>query len=142
MSEEIKEKEVESSIELPTGIIKSKIKSPKNLLIFSKPKTGKTTLLSQLPDCLILDFESGTDYVDAIKIKVESIGHLKKIGKAILEKGRPYKFIAVDTVTALEGMSLPLAEQLYMKSPMGVNWLTQGKPKYGSLLNMPNGAGY
>jgi hypothetical protein len=25
---------------------------------------------------------------------------------------------------------------------MGKNWFTEGKPKYGSILNLPNGAGY
>jgi len=50
--------------------------------------------------------------------------------------------VAVDTITALEELCIPFAEQLYMKSPMGKNWFTEGKPKYGSILNMPNGAGY
>jgi hypothetical protein len=48
----------------------------------------------------------------------------------------------VDTITALEEMCIPYAEELYMRSPMGKNWLTDGKPKYGSILNLPNGAGY
>jgi hypothetical protein len=39
-------------------------------------------------------------------------------------------------------MCIPYAEELYARSPMGKNWLTEGKPKHGSLLNLPNGAGY
>jgi hypothetical protein len=39
-------------------------------------------------------------------------------------------------------MCIPFAEDLYSKSSMGKNWFTDGKPKYGSILNMPNGAGY
>lgn len=134
-----------SKFVLPTSIIKSVIKSPKNLIIFSKPKTGKTTLLSKLPNCLILDLEDGTDYVDALKIKATSIKDIIEIGKQIKLAGRPYEFIAIDTVTALEEMCIPYAEELYSRSPMGKNWFTPvegGKAKYGNILNMPDGAGY
>jgi hypothetical protein len=98
--------------------------------------------LSQLENCLILDLEEGSDYVDAIKLKARSIDDIRAIGKAIKEAGYPYKYVAVDTITALEEMCIPFAEDLYSKSSMGKNWFTDGKPKYGSILNMPNGAGY
>lgn len=122
--------------------VSAETKSPKNLIIFSKPKVGKTTLLSQLENCLILDLEDGSDYVDAIKLKARSIDDIRAIGKAIKEAGYPYKYVAVDTITALEEMCIPFAEDLYSKSSMGKNWFTDGKPKYGNILNMPNGAGY
>jgi energy-coupling factor transporter ATP-binding protein EcfA2 len=131
-----------SEIVLPMTKVSAETKSPKNLIIFSKPKVGKTTLLSQLENCLILDLEEGSDYVDAIKLKARSIDDIRAIGKAIKEAGYPYKYVAVDTITALEEMCIPFAEDLYSKSSMGKNWFTDGKPKYGSILNMPNGAGY
>jgi energy-coupling factor transporter ATP-binding protein EcfA2 len=131
-----------SEIVLPMTKVSAETKSPKNLIIFSKPKVGKTTLLSQLENCLILDLEDGSDYVDAIKLKARSIDDIRAIGKAIKEAGYPYKYVAVDTITALEEMCIPFAEDLYSKSSMGKNWFTEGKPKYGSILNMPNGAGY
>ena len=131
-----------SEIVLPMTKVSAETKSPKNLIIFSKPKVGKTTLLSHLDNCLILDLEDGADYVDAIKLKAKSIDDIRAIGKAIKEAGYPYKYIAVDTITALEEMCIPFAEDLYSKSSMGKNWFTDGKPKYGSILNMPNGAGY
>jgi len=129
-------------IELPLKPVMALTKSPKDLIIFSKPKVGKTSLLSQLDNCLILDFEEGSDYVDAIKLKANSIAELREIGKAIKEAGNPYKYIAVDTITALEDKCIPYAEELYAKSSMGANWFTQGKPKYGTIINLPNGAGY
>ena len=129
-------------IQLPTSKVTATCKSPKNLIIFSKPKAGKTTVLSQLDNCLILDLENGSDYVDALKIKASSVEEIKHIGKAIAEAGNPYKYIAVDTITALEEMCIPYAELLYSKSPMGKGWPTEGKAKYGSILNLPNGAGY
>ena len=48
--------------------VKAESQSPKNLIIFSKPKVGKTSLLAELNDALIIDLEDGSDYVDALKV--------------------------------------------------------------------------
>lgn len=120
-------------------------KSPKNLILFSKPKVGKTSLLAQLEDCLIIDLEKGSDYVDALKISAGSIEEIKAIGEQIKKEGHPYKYIALDTITALEELCIPYAEVIYSKTSMGQNWFkegTGGKAIYGSIINMPNGAGY
>jgi len=141
------------SIVLPTVKVSAATKSPKNLIIFSKPKVGKTSLLAELPNCLILDLESGTDYVDALKVKANSVKEIREIGKAIIAADRPYDYIAVDTITALETMCIIEAEKLYMKTPMGKpTWIkrlpddsidpTSAKLQYGSILNLPNGQGY
>jgi hypothetical protein len=134
--------EKNNEIVLPTKKVKAITQSPKNMIIFSKPKVGKTTLLSQLENCLIIDLEDGSDYVDALKVKASSVADIKQIGEAIVKAGNPYKYIALDTITALETICIPYAEQLYSKSPMGATWFEKGKPKYGNILNMPNGAGY
>jgi hypothetical protein len=131
-----------TKIVLPTKKVEAAQKSPKNLIVFSKPKVGKTSLFAQLDDCLILDLEHGTDYVDAMKIKASSVEEIKEIGEAIIEQGKPYKYIAVDTITALEEMCIPYAELIYSRTSMGKNWYSKLKPEYGSILNMPNGAGY
>lgn len=138
-----KDKKTEApKIVLPTSKITAAHQSPKNLIVFSKPKVGKTSLFAQLPDCLILDLEHGTDYVDAMKIKANTVEEIKEIGDEIIRQGRPYKYIAVDTITALEEMCIPYAELIYSRTSMGKNWYTKLKPEYGSILNMPNGAGY
>ena len=123
--------------------------NPKNLIIFSKPKTGKTSLLAGLEGALILDLEDGSDFVDAVKIKARSIADIRAIGKAIKEAGYPYKYIGIDTITALEDMAIDYAEEIYAKTPMGKGWFEatrdgerSGKEKYGNILNMPEGAGY
>jgi len=131
-----------SEIKLPTEIVKAVHKSPKNLILIAKPKVGKTTLLSKLENCLILDLEDGSDYVDAMKVKARSIKDIKAIGDQIKASGYPYDIIAVDTITALEDMCIPYAEDLYAKSPGGKNWFTENKAKYGNILNLPNGSGY
>ena len=57
-----------SEIKLPMQKVKAESQSPKNLIIFSKPKVGKTSLLAELNDALIIDLEDGSDYVDALKV--------------------------------------------------------------------------
>ena len=142
-----------AEIVLPTQRVAASQISPKNLIIFSKPKVGKTSLLAQLEDCLILDLEDGSDYVDAMKLKASSVDDIKAIGKAIKEAGFPYKYIAVDTITALETICLPYAEVLYSRTPMGKNWFKKtldgsqyapdsGKAMYGVVTSLPNGAGW
>jgi hypothetical protein len=129
-------------IKLPLEKVKAGSQSPNNLIIFSKPKTGKTTLFTNLENCLILDLENGADYVDAIKIKASSVEEIKHIGKAIKDAGNPYQYVAVDTITALEEMCIPYAEELYSRTPMGKNWFGSAKTQYGTILSLPNGAGY
>ncbi len=116
--------------------------SPRNLIIFSKPKVGKTTLISQLDNCLTIDLETGSDFLESLRVSANSVVDIKGYGEAILAKGRPYQYIAIDTITKLEELCIPYAEILYMKTSMGKNWETKLKPEYGSILNLPNGAGY
>ncbi len=92
--------------------------------------------MALLDNCLILDFENGSDYVEALKLKVDSLATLKAVGQEIVKAGKPYKYIAVDTVTALEEMCLSYAKTLYMETPMGKNF------NGDSVLKLPNGAGY
>jgi len=142
-----------AEIKLPTQKVKAAHQSPKNLIIFSKPKVGKTELLAQLPECLLLDLEGGSDFVDAMKLQATSVEDIKAIGEQIkahvAEHGKaPYKYIAVDTVTALENICIPYGEILYSKTAQGKHWFKakpnqkSGKAQYGNILNLPNGAGY
>jgi len=142
MSKKEEEAESKPKFVLPSKKVKAEHQSPSNLIIFSKPKVGKTSMFAQLDNCLILDLEKGTKYVDAIKLEANSVADIKEIGEAIIAQGKPYKYIAVDTITALEEMCVPYAELLYSRTSMGVNWFSKLKAQYGTILNMPNGAGY
>jgi hypothetical protein len=123
-------------IQLPTQKIAPVRANPKRMVIYSKPKAGKTSALALLDNCLILDFENGSDYVEALKLKIDSLSTLKAVGQEIVKAGKPYKYIAVDTVTALEEMCLSYAKTLYMETAMGKNFAGD------SVLKLPNGAGY
>ena len=85
---------------------------------------------------LIIDLENGTDYVDALKIKANNLKELLDIGKQVIAAGKPYKFITIDTVTALEEMVAPLAVKKYRNTPMGKNF------DGDNVITLPNGAGY
>ena len=124
------------SIVLPTKKVKVERNNPKRLIIYSKPKTGKTTAFAGLEDNLILDLENGSEYVEALKVKINSLQDLLDAGKAIKEAGCPYKYVTVDTVTALEDMIGPLAVKLYKQTSMG------SKYDGTNVLTLPNGAGY
>ena len=123
-------------VALPTQRIKAEQTNPKRLVIYSKPKTGKTSLMAALDNNLILDFENGSGYVDALKLDVKSLADLRAIGSQIIEEGRPYKYITVDTVTALEDMVRDLALKMYKETPMGAKF------PGNNVLTLPNGAGY
>jgi hypothetical protein len=121
---------------LPTKKVKAERVNPKRIVIYSKPKTGKTTAYAGLDDNLIIDLENGADYVDALKIKVSSLQELLEAGKAIKTAGNPYKYVTIDTVTALEDMIMPLAVKLYKATSIGAKF------DGDNVLTLPMGAGY
>ena len=124
------------SIVLPTKKVGPQRVNPKRLIIYSKPKTGKTSAFAGLDENLIIDLENGSDYVEALKIQVSSLQELLDAGKAIKAAGNPYKYVTIDTVTALEDMVGPLAIKLYRQTSMGKNY------DGDNILSLPNGAGY
>ena len=142
-----------NAIVLPTAPVPGTTKSPENLIIYSKPKTGKTTMLSKLKDCLIIDLEKGTNKIDAMKVQASNLTELHNIIKAVESSPHKYKYVAVDTVTELEAWCEWDATVMYMKTPMGKNFNRVQDPKTGelkvlpksqwdSVLSLAKGAGY
>lgn len=124
--------------ELPTSKIPAATQDPKYLILFGLPKVGKTTVLSTLDNNLILDFEQGTTYVDALKVQINSLKDLKECIKAIKDAGKPYKYITIDTITAVEEMAKPLAIKMYQESPMFSSRYADIK----DVTQLPNGSGW
>jgi hypothetical protein len=139
-------------MELPTKIIDVEHHNPRNLIIISKPKVGKTEFVAGLPNALLLDFENGSDYVAAMKMKINSIKELVEVARLIKESEHKYDYVVADTITALENMCIPYAEKIYSKTAVGKNWFKKdengklskasGKAKHGTILQLPDGAGY
>jgi hypothetical protein len=124
------------SIILPTNKSGVSRINPKRMVIYSKPKTGKTTALAMLDNNLLLDLENGADYVDALKVNINSLQELIDVANAVKAAGKPYKYITVDTVTALEDMIMPLAVKLYKATAIG------SKFDGDNVLSLAMGAGY
>jgi len=137
-------------IELPKGKMKPTRISPKTMVIYSKPKSGKTSIAAALEGNLIVDFEDGAEFTDGarfnvmMKAKEENTSVLsvikdlvEQIKVANKEKGSyVYKYITLDTVTALEDISLELANIMYRNTVQGKNW--EGK----DVRDLANGAGW
>jgi len=137
-------------IKLPTETVKASKINPRSIILFGKPKIGKTTAISQLENCLIIDLEGGTDYLDALKIDVIKIAEEEKLSpikvlKNVIDSlkkaneakgGFVYKFGAIDTISVLEDMVMPVALNLYKNTVQGRNF--QGD----NVLDLANGGGY
>ena len=104
------------AIVLPTSKIQPTETEPRVLVIFSKPKSGKSTALSLLDNNLILDTEKGTAYIEALKVDVSSVKDILEVCKQVKAAGCPYKYITLDTLTSLEEILQPYALSLWKKS--------------------------
>ena len=128
-------------IVLPKEKVKAKVENPGFLIIFGKPKAGKTTLASKLDNNLIIDLEGGSEFLEALAVQARSVKDLGEIANAIREEikstgKKPYKYITLDNASRLEEICLSYAATLYRQTPMGKNY--QGN----DVRTLPNGSGY
>lgn len=128
-------------IVLPKEKVKAKVENPRFLIIFGKPKAGKTTLASRLNNNLIVDLEGGSEFLEALAVQARSVKDLGDIATAIREEikqtgKKPYKYITLDNASRLEEICLSYAAQLYRATPMGKNY------SGNDVRTLPNGSGY
>lgn len=128
-------------IVLPKEKVKAKVENPRFLILFGKPKAGKTTLVAALEYNLIIDLEGGSEFLEALAVQARSVNDLGDIANAIREEikatgNKPYKYITIDNATRLEEMCMSFAIQLYKATPMGKKY--EGT----DLRTLPNGSGY
>jgi hypothetical protein len=122
---------------LPTKPVPAERKNPRVMVIYGPPKVGKTTILTALDNCLIVDCEEGSEHIEALKVKVNSLAELKLLAAELKKPESPkYKFIAIDTIDIVETWCEAEATTLYKRSPLGKDFI--GK----SVLTLPMGAGY
>lgn len=110
-------------------------------MIYSRPKTGKTTLASKLPRNLILDLEGGTKAIEALTKECLTysafVEFIKELRAHKAEHGSlPYDFITLDTATKLEEWCEVIAYNDYKASIIGKSF--QGK----SIYEIDQGGGY
>ena len=128
-------------IVLPKEKVKAKVENPRFLIIFGKPKAGKTTQASRLDNNLIVDLEGGSEFLEALAVQARSVIDLGDIATAIREEikqtgKKPYKYITLDNASRLEEICLSYAAQLYRATPMGKNY------SGNDVRTLPNGSGY
>ena len=150
-----------SNIVLPTERRKATDYNPRLMVLFGKPKCGKSTLMASLDNNLIIDLEDGYRALDVMCIQARNANDIFQIKAAIEQKnqengGKFYRFITIDNATRLEEMSLIYAAHLYRQTSMGQSWGYK-KDRIGNILmengkkvidpkadvrQLPNGAGY
>ena len=128
-------------IEIPTNKIQATSTNPHFLILYGRPKSGKTSCLAQLDGNLIIDLEGGSTFIDAMAVQARSVNDLGEIASAIRAKNKEvgryfYKHVTIDNATRLEEICLPYAKALYMKTPVGKNYTGD------DVRTLPNGSGY
>ncbi|MEX0595536.1 MAG: AAA family ATPase, partial [Candidatus Paceibacterota bacterium] len=121
---------------LPKEKVKVTNRNPKKLVIYGPPKVGKTALLAALENNLIIDLETGSSHIEALKIQANNFDDLQKIGTEIIKEGKPYTYITIDTVTELENWCETLATKMYKNTPQGMSFAGN------TVLELGYGAGY
>lgn len=128
-------------IVLPTEKVKAKVNNPRFLIIYGRPKAGKTSCVSALDNNLIIDLEGGSEFLECLSVQARNVNDLVEIATAIKAKiketgKKPYKFITIDNATRLEEICLSYAVQLYKSQPQGKNW------NGTDVRLLPQGSGY
>jgi hypothetical protein len=142
-------------MELPTTRQQVTDYNPSLMVLFGKPKSGKSTLMAALEGNLILDLEDGYRSLPVMRVRIRNAKDLLEVKKEIVKKAKelgklPYKYITIDNATRLEEMALPVAADLYRNTSMGANWQTRIDEKTGQRVPnkdadvrlLPNGSGY
>lgn len=133
---------------LPTTKTKAEKLSPTELILFGRPKVGKTTALSALDNCLIIDLERGTQSIEAMKVYANNLEELKQIVIDIHKSEHKYDYIAVDTLSKLEEWCEWEATENYMKTTIGKKFNRDAagnilaRRDWESVLSLPQGGGY
>lgn len=126
-------------------------------ILFGLPKCGKTTLLSQLPGCLIIDTENGTNKIKALIKKIPDdrgpVGKMKWLddfADYLIMEGKPYDYVAIDTLSEINDISEWSGTYRYMNSSQGKKFnrdeddemLKPTDDDYNSVHTLGQGFGY
>jgi len=131
--------------------------NPSSMILFSPPKMGKTTLVAELEDSLIIDLEKGAKFVKAMKVEINTWDEMIDLIQSLQKKkeedkrGYAYTYGVLDTTTKLEELILPFAGSMYRKTSQGKAWgyikdangvNTKNIDSKADITTLPNGAGY
>lgn len=129
--------------------------TPRLVLLYGLPKTGKSTVMADVESNLIVDLEHGYKALPVMSVDATNINELREVIKAIKEANKQkgscaYKYITIDNASRLEEMCLPYAKELYRATAQGKNFGYIIDPKTGErkedpkadIRTLPNGGGF
>lgn len=150
-------KEKNPDFDLPEGLSTPTI-NMESCILYGLPKCGKTTLLSTLPNCLIIDTENGTNKISALVKKIPEgkgpVGRmrwLEEFADYLIAQGKPYDYVALDTLTEVNDMAEWSGTWRYMHTNQGKNFnrtedtgdmLKPADNDYQSVHTLKEGFGY
>ena len=155
-------------MELPKTRSEIKNENPSFMIIFARPKQGKSTWISALDDNLVIDLEDGYRALSVLKVQARTYKDFLELRNLIVDKAKtdgctrengkkPYKFITIDNASRLEEYLNDRAGDRYRsetlagskwgikKDARGVPILKDGKPvkdPSADITTLPNGQGY
>jgi len=158
----------EFDIQLPMEPVEAELVNPSTMVLFGLPKSGKTSAVLDLPGCFDISLEkNGASFQKGLKIQIpkdlnplQSIAWLKAVAKKIKAQGRPYKYVAIDTLTIVDQWCEWTGTERYMNTSQGKEWnrwnkiehpdkkelwgkrMPFGDPDYESIHNQGQGYGY
>lgn len=117
-------------IELPTQATEPELVNPTTMVLFGLAKSGKTTAVLGLEGCCDISLEkNGVKFGKGIKLQIpegldpiESIRWLRAVAAKIKADGRPYKYVAIDTLTIADMWCEWVGTERYMNSTAGKTW--------------------
>jgi len=91
------------------GVTKATLVNPRTMIVFSFPKCGKTELVSQLDNHLIVDYDDAADWYENNAVQISSLKQHSALLKELREDSCHFKYIILDTITS---MAITVANQL------------------------------
>jgi hypothetical protein len=87
-------------VELPTTPVEVKKTRPAVLLLYGATKVGKTAVLADLENNLIIDLERGAETYECLRVTCNSYEDFQNVLKQLRE-GHQYKYVTIDTIDRL-----------------------------------------
>lgn len=115
---------------------------PQRIVIYAPEGLGKSTLSSQLPNPLFLDFEKGTHHLDVSRLEPKTSKEVDEILSSLAKDNQGFQTLVVDTVDWLEELAIVDLCQQHKKN--GLEDFGYGKgyvflaEKFSGILNALN----
>lgn len=96
--------------------------TPNLLVLYSQPKIGKTTALSQLPGNMILEVDNngtGADFLTCMRHPIKKYEDLMEYCDAVIAASKPYKYGSLDSLSEFIDLCEIHATAVYRRSNAG-----------------------